>query len=94
MKIKFLTLTLLLLASLVLVSVNTYAHFPRDYARDDIKTEAKKIDKGIQLTITSDDPEVAKEIQENSRYYEEMLADNDYCPHMGRNMAHHRSGCW
>jgi len=37
---------------------------------------------------------VAKEIQENSRYYEEMLSDNDYCPHMVRNMAHHRSGCY
>ena len=80
----------ILVASLMLFLANASAH----YAKSDIKTDVKKIDKGIQITLTTDDPEVAKEIQENSRYYEEMLADNDYCPHMVRNMAHHRSGCW
>lgn len=90
MKRKFFIATLLL-ASLILFLVNAYAHY-QTYGKEDVKVETKKIDKGIQITITSDDPEVANDIQENTRYYEDILAYSDNCPHMER-MAYHRHGC-
>jgi hypothetical protein len=90
MKIKFFVIILVLLGLIFLV--NAYAHYPGHYTKDDIKVETKKIDKGIQVVITSEDPEIAKEIQENKRYYEDMLAEGDYCPHMER-MAYHHGGC-
>lgn len=84
------SLLLLVMASVLslIFLTDVYAH----YVKDDIKTEVKKIDKGIQITLTSDDPEVAKDIQENSRYYKEAKAFDNYCPHM-EHMVHHRHGC-
>lgn len=82
-------LLLAIVSSISLICLtNVYAH----YVKNDLKTEVKKIDKGIQITLTSDDPEVAKDIQENSQYYEEALAKDNYCPHM-EHMVHHRHGC-
>lgn len=86
MKTRFFIVTLLV-ASFIFFLVSAYAHD----VKSGIKTEVKKIDKGIQVTITSDNPDVAKEIQENSRYYEDMLAYDDHCPHM-EHMAYYR-GC-
>jgi hypothetical protein len=82
-------LLLVIVSALSLIFLtNVYAH----YVKGDIKAEVKKIGKGIQITLTSDDPEVARQIQENSRYYEDIVAGSDYWPHMER-MAYHRHGC-
>lgn len=83
----FLLLAIVSAISLIFLT-NAYAH----YVKDDIKTEVKKIDKGIQVIIISDDPEVAKDIQDNSRYYEKALTHDNYCPNMEQ-MEYHRHGC-
>ncbi|MEK6646641.1 MAG: hypothetical protein AABY84_08205 [Candidatus Firestonebacteria bacterium] len=76
-------ISILLLVSMLLFSVNIYAHY-NGHRKSDVKVEAKNVDKGIQLIITSDDPEVTKELQENARYYKEILseADSFYCSDM------------
>ena len=79
MKKKLLILTLIATFGLTFV-VTTYAH--KHYNKEDIKVETKKVDKGIQIIITSDDPEVVKDIQKNSGYYENILAYSDCCPNM------------
>lgn len=88
MKKIFLISALIITFGLAFV-VNSYAH--RYYSKEDIKVETKKIDKGIQIIMTSDDPEIAKELQENSRDYEDLFAYDDDCPHM-RRMAYHYCG--
>jgi len=88
---KRLFIATLSLVSLILLSINTYAHYHR-FIKSDVKVEAKNIDKGIQFTITSDDPEVTKELRENSQYYKDLLADGDYCLHMHCKVYHHH-GC-
>lgn len=93
MKKIFLISALIITFGLAFV-VNAYAHYPRHYGKEDIKVETKKVDKGLQIIITSDDPEVIKDIQENERYYEETLADSDYCPHMEGRVSHHHSCMW
>ena len=47
-----------------LLSVNVYAH--RAYNDDQVKYDVKKIDNGVQYTITSEDKEVVKELQEDA----------------------------
>ena len=93
MKTKFLIVTILL-GSLIFFLANAYAHYPARYGKEDIKVETKKVDNGIQLTITSDDPKVAKEVQENVRYYEDVLASSEYCPHMADMSSRHHSCMW
>lgn len=43
------------------------------YSAEDIKTDVRKADKGLQITVTSDDPEIVKDIQENYRWYRDAL---------------------
>lgn len=93
MKKIFLISVLIITFGLAFV-VSTYAHYPRHYGKEDIKVETKKVDKGLQIIITSDDPQVIKDIQENERYYEEALADSDYCPHMEGRVSHRHSCMW
>ena len=48
------------------------------YSAEDIKVNVKKIDEGVQITVTSDDPEIAKDIQENYRWYRDAF-QYGYC---------------
>ena len=59
-----------------------YAHTPGSYTDEDVKTEIKKIDKGIQLTVTSDDPEKAKDIQQHTKWYERFFTLREQCQGM------------
>jgi len=76
-------------------SVMLYAYRPNYYADEKIKADVKKIDKGIQITLTSDDPEIAKDIQENARWYTDILKyGGHYCPHPYARWRHGlHSGC-
>lgn len=91
-KILFISLILVVVIGLTTTAI-LYAHYPTYYGDEDVKVYVKKIDKGIQIIITSDDPEVVKDIQENSRYYEDIVAYSDYCPHR-EHRAYHRCGYW
>ena len=94
MKKSFLIVTILLV-SLIFFLSNAYAHhYQGHYGKEGIKVETKKVDKGIQAIITSDDPEVAKELQENIRYYEEILTYSEYCPYMTRMSSRHHGCMW
>lgn len=62
------------------------------YVTGDVKTEARKTDKGIQIALTSDDPQTVARIQKDAAHYEATLADEGYyCRHNGGDMARHRS---
>ncbi len=78
--------SIMLLLALGLFVTGVYAHGNDPYySGKDVKSEVKKIDKGIQITFTSDDPQIARQIQEDARYYETTFANGGYyCPHMGR----------
>lgn len=82
MKVRFLILTILL-ATFGLFLVSAYAHGPAYYGDEDVKTEVKKIDKGIQITITSEEPEIATDLQEHTRWYKRIFEMGNYCPMMG-----------
>ncbi len=70
------------------------AHTPRYYGDQDVKTDVKNIDKGIQITITSDDPEIAKDIRENGRWYRDISRYGGHHPHSyGRERYGYRHGC-
>ena len=69
-KIAFIGLALALLIGLATAAILN-ARAPRYYAGENRKIDVKKIDNGIQITITSDDPEITKEIQENASWYEQ-----------------------
>jgi len=69
-----------------------------DYAAGDVKTEIKKTDKGIRISLTSEDAQTARQIQADAAYYESTLSDEGYyCRHgemAGRRMAvHHCCNC-
>lgn len=85
MKTKILVSIMLLLA-LGLFATGVYAHGNDPYySGRGVKSEAQKIDKGIQITLTSDDPQIARQLQEDASYYETTFANGGYCcPHMGR----------
>lgn len=90
---KIFLISVLIITFGLAFAVSTYAHYPRHYDKEDIKVETKKVDKGLQIIITSDDPGVIKDIQENSRYYEDTLVYNDYCPYM-EGISHRHSCMW
>lgn len=71
-----------------------YAHDPASYGDKDVKVNVKKINKGLQITLTSDDPEIAKDIQKDAKWYEKFFASGDQCPY-GSDDRHHRGmmGC-
>jgi len=72
-----------------------YAYVPGYYGDENLKTDVKKIDKGIQITITSDDPEIVKDIQEDARWYTEMLRyGSRHCQRLYREWrGDYRRGC-
>ena len=75
-----------------------YYYGDDDYAASDVKTEVKKTDKGIQIALTSDDPQTVARIQKDAAYYEATLADEGYyCRHnwghKARRRASHHSCC-
>lgn len=72
MKIKILILSIVVVI-LGLFVVNAYSHYRDFYNEEDVKVDVKKIDKGIQITITSDDPDVVKDIQENVKWYKNIF---------------------
>jgi len=91
-KIAFIGLTLVILIGLATTAILD-ARAPRYYSGENIKTDVKKIDNGIQITITSDDPEITKEIQENAGWYEESFKYGYWdCPHY-RARYGYRQGC-
>lgn len=77
MKKSIFVLTLLFLAA-VFSWNNVYAH----YDKGDVKTEVKKIESGVQVTMTSDDPSLVTAIQDDSKYYRDKWNHDGYCPHM------------
>lgn len=96
-KILFISLALALAIGLA-TTVFLNAHTTGYYGDEDIKTEVKKIDKGIRITITSDDPEITKDLQENSRWYRDIFrSGGQHHPHSysGRRYDSHREcGGW
>jgi len=74
------------------------AHTPGYYGDEEIKTDVKKIDKGIRITLTSDDPEITRDIQENARWYRDIFRfGGQHHPHSysGRRYdSHHGCGGW
>ena len=54
------------------------AHTPGYYGDEEIKTDVKNIDKGIRITLTSDDTEIASDIQENVRWYKDIFRFGDH----------------
>lgn len=48
------------------------AHTPGYCGDEGVKVDIKNIDKGIQITVTSDDPEITRDIQENARWYRDI----------------------
>ena len=58
---------------LVLMSLPLFAHTPASPEKETVEVEGKKIEKGISLEITSSDPEVVKELQEDLPWYRRML---------------------
>ena len=71
-----------------------------DYSASDVKTEVKKTDKGIRISFTSDDPQIAGQIQKDAAYYEATLTDEGYYCHHNRGhmfrrpaSAHHCCDC-
>ncbi len=48
---------------------NVSAH----YSRDQVNTEVKNIDNGVQITVTSDDSQIIKEIQANASWYKDSF---------------------
>jgi len=96
-KILLISLALALaigLATTVILDAHTRGY----YGDEDIKTDIKKIDKGVQITITSEDPEIAKDIQENARWYRDIFrSGGHHDPHAyggGRYGSHHGCGGW
>lgn len=69
MKTKILIAGLAIIA-FGLVVTTVYAHGPAYQSNKDITTDVKKVDRGIQITVTSDDPNITKYIQENTGWYE------------------------
>lgn len=71
------------------------AHTPGYYGDEETKTDVKKIDKGIRITLTSDDPEIARDIQENVRWYKDIFRFGDHHhPHSyGRRRYGSHHGC-
>ena len=69
MKTKIL-ITGLLIMVFGLVVTSVYAHSPEYYNNKDVMTDVKKIDKGVQITFTSNDSNTARDIQENIDWYE------------------------
>ena len=43
------------------------------YSAEDVKTDVQKVEKGLQITVTSDDTEIAKDIQDNHRWYRDAF---------------------
>ncbi|MFQ5867613.1 MAG: hypothetical protein ACE5IT_06430 [bacterium] len=96
-KILLISLALALVIGLAM-TVILDAHTRGYYGDEDIKADIKKIDKGIQITITSEDPETAKDIQENARWYRDIFRSgghHDSLPYGGgRYGYHHGCGGW
>jgi len=79
--------------------VDDYYYGNDDYAAGDVKTEIKKTDKGIRISLTSEDAQTARQLQADTAYYESTLADEGYyCRHGDhmagrRTAAHHCCNC-
>lgn len=75
-----LAVSFMLLSGLSLFAPGAYAHDNRGYyTRRDVKSETKKTEKGIEITLTSTDPQVVRRMQEDIQYYESALDDEYYC---------------
>lgn len=84
-KTLFLSLALVVVVGLVSTDF-VYAHDPSYYKNEDVKVEAKKIDKGVNVTVTSDDPETAEYIQTHIPWYEKIFRK---ISHFGHTMTGH-----
>lgn len=69
----------MLLTGLSLFAPGAYARDNRGYYTSrDVKSETKNIEKGIEITLTSTDPQVVRRLQEDIQYYESALDDEYY----------------
>ena len=95
---KILSVSLVLALAIGLATtVILYAHNPGYYGDLDVKTDVKNIDKGIQVTITSEDPQIAKNIQENAGWFRDFFRYGHRGPHRysrWRYGEHHGCGAW
>lgn len=93
-KILIISLALALTIGLA-TTVILNAHTPGYYGDENIKTDVKKIDKGIQITITSDDPEITRDIRQNAKWYRDIFEYGGHhhsSPYGGGRYGYHH-GC-
>ncbi len=62
-----------------------------DYTVGDVKIDTKKSDKGIRVTLASDDSQTARQIQADADYYVATLTDEGYYCHHERHTARHQA---
>lgn len=87
---KKLFISLALAVAIGIASIGIlYPHGLGYYDEEDVKVKVKKVDKGIQLTITSDDPEIARDIQREAKWYREFFALREQDPYRN-DYGHHR----
>jgi len=77
-RILFIILVLVIALGLTTAGI-LYAQNQMYYSSEDIKAEVEKIDKGIQITVTSDAPEIVKELQANARWYRDSFKYSGSC---------------
>jgi hypothetical protein len=74
-----------------LLAVNAFAHEKagwEEYREENaVETQVEEIDNGIQITITADDKETAKELKENKEWFVEMTDHG--CGYSGARGKHH-----
>jgi len=77
------------LICLALFPASAYAN----YGNGDVKTDVKDIDKGIVITVTSDEPGIVKEIRNNGQHYDSRYNYTYQCPNMGSTISYRHYGC-
>lgn len=91
-KVIFITIALAVAIGVVSTGI-LHAHGLGYYGEEDVKVDVKKVGNGIQLTVISDDPEIAKDLQEHTRWYKRIFEDGGWCPMRGYRHGYSRRGC-
>lgn len=91
MRARHFALVLALVSVVMLLATAAVAH-ETDHGhgwadREDVTTEVKEVSDGIRITITSDNEEVARRIQQDASWYERFLSRG--CGHRDRDGHHH-----
>lgn len=59
---------------------NVYSQNQNNTTYENIKVDVKNIDKGVVITVTSDDTDLVKHIQSHSDWYGNMYHQGYFCP--------------